>query len=85
MCSSPVTKCPTRQGFQKNKVVKLYDMTKAIMQNLNSVDFFASTADMWSSYGLRPYMGQTLHWIDSKWNIQCRHFGTKFVPENHTA
>ena len=48
--------------FSKNKVMKLYDMTKeAVMQSLNSVDFFACTADMWSSHGFTPHMGQTLH------------------------
>ena len=82
----PRYKMPNKTTFSKNKVVKLYDVTReAVMQNLNSVDFFASTADMWSSHGLTPYMGQTLHWIDSEWNLQCRHLGTEFVPENHTA
>ncbi len=77
---------PNKTTFSKNKAVKLYDATKeAVMQNLNSVDFFASTSDMWSSHGLTPYMGYTLHWIDLEWNLQCRTLGTKSVPENHTA
>jgi hypothetical protein len=77
---------PNKTTFSKNKAVKLYDATKeAVMRDLNSVDFFASTSDMWSSHGLTPYMGYTLHWIDLEWNLQCRTLGTKFVPENHTA
>ena len=80
----PRYKVMNKTTFSKNKVVKLYDTTKeAVMQDLNSVDFFASTADMWSSHGLTPYMGHTLNWIDSEWNLRCRNLGTKFVPQDH--
>lgn len=59
----PRYKKPDKTTFSKNKVVKLYDATKeAVVQDLDSVDFFAPTADMWSSRGLTPYMGYTLHW-----------------------
>ena len=72
----PRYKVMNKTTFSKNKVVKLYDTTKeAVMQDLNSVDFFASTADMWSSHGLTPYMGHTLNWIDSEWNLRCRKLG----------
>ena len=82
----PRYKMPNKTTFSKNKVVKLYDATKeAVMRDLNNVDFFASTTDMWSSHGLTPYMGYTLHWIDSEWNLRFRNLGTKFVPEDHTA
>ena len=40
---------------------------------------------MWSSHGLLPYMGYTIHWIDSDWNLKSRNLGTRYVPENHTA
>lgn len=82
----PRYKIPNKTTFSKNKVVKLYDATReAVSRDLNSVDFFASTTDMWSSHGLTPYMGHTLHWIDSEWNLRFRNLGTKFVPEDHTA
>ena len=51
----------------------------------NSVDFYTATTDMWSSYGMMPYIGFTLHWIDDQWNLQNRCQGTKYVPEAHTA
>ena len=51
----------------------------------NSVDFYAATTDMWSSYGMTPYLGFTLHWIDDQWNLQNRCLGTKYVPEVQTA
>ncbi|XP_028408650.1 zinc finger BED domain-containing protein 1-like [Dendronephthya gigantea] len=40
---------------------------------------------MWSSHGLTPYLGYTLHWIDDDWNLRTRNLGTKYVPEDHTA
>ena len=77
---------PNKTTFAKNIAVELYDATKeAVRPGLNSVDFFTSTSDMWSSHGLAPYMGYTLHWIDLEWILQCRNLGTKFVPEDHTA
>ena len=82
----PRYKMPNKTMFSKKKVAKLYDATKeAVVRDLNNVDFFASTTDMWSSHGLTPYMGYTLHWIDSEWNLRFRNLGTKFVPEDHTA
>lgn len=53
---------PNKTTFSKNKAVKLYDATiKAVMQDLNSLDFFASSSDMWSSYSLTLYMEYTVH------------------------
>ena len=47
--------------------------------------FFSSTTDMWSSHGLLPYIGYTIHWIHSDWNLKSRNLGTRYDPENHTA
>lgn len=82
----PRYKIPDQTTFSKNKVAKLYDVTReAVMSDLSRIDYFASTTDMWSSHGLTPYMGFTLHWIDSEWKLRSRNLGTKFVPEDHTA
>ncbi|CAB3997504.1 zinc finger BED domain-containing 1-like [Paramuricea clavata] len=40
---------------------------------------------MWSSHGLTPYLGYTIHWIDSDWNLKTIYLGTRHVPEDHTA
>ena len=55
------------------------------MAELSSIGFFSPTTDMWSSHGLLPYMGYTIHWIDSDWNLKSRNLGTRHVTENHTA
>ena len=82
----PRYKIPDKTTFSKNKVIKLYDSTReSVMEELSSIGFFSSTTDMWSSHGLLPYMGYTIHWIDSDWNLKSRNLGTRYVPENHTA
>lgn len=82
----PRYKIPSKTTFSKNKVVKLYDSTReSVMEELSSIGFFSSTTDMWSSHSLIPYMGYTIHWIDSDWNLNTRNLGTRYVPENHTA
>lgn len=82
----PRYKIPNKTTFSKNKLAKLYDVTReAVMLDLNSINYFASTTDMWSSHGLTPYMGFTLHWVDAEWKLQSRNLGTKFVPDDHTA
>ena len=55
------------------------------MEELSSIGFFSSTTDVWSSHGLIPYMGYTIHWIDSDWNLNTRNLGTRYIPENHTT
>ena len=82
----PRYKIPSKTTFSNNKVVKLYDSTReSVMEELSSIGFFSSTTDMWSSHGLIPYMGYTIHWIHSDWNLNTRNLGTRYVPENHTA
>ncbi len=67
----PRYKVPDHTTFSKNKVAKLYDVTReAVMSDLSSIDYFASTTDMWSSHGMTPYMGFTLHWIASEWKLR---------------
>ena len=79
----PRYQVPNKTTFSRSKAVKLYDCTReSVMADLNDIEFFSSTADMWSSHGLTPYMGLTLHWVDSEWNLRSRHLGTKYVPNN---
>ena len=67
----PCYEVPAKSTFSRQRVVKLYDvMTTNVLDELkNSVDFYAATTDTWSSYGMTPYIGFTLHWIDDQWNL----------------
>ena len=77
----PRYEVPAKLTFSRYRVVKLYDATwKQVLDELNnSLDYFTTTTDMWSSHGMTPYVGFTLHWIDDKWNLKTRCLGTKFV------
>ena len=56
-----------------------------MIARLKDADFFSATTDMWSSHGMTPYMGMTIHFIDSQWKLEHIDLGTRFVPEDHTA
>ena len=77
---------PSRKTMSKKYLPKLYDITRdKVLTKLNDVQYFASTTDMWSSRGMTPYMGFTVHFIDNSWDLQQITLGTRFVPEDHNA
>ena len=56
----PRYKIPDQTTFSKNKVAKLYDVTReAVMSDLSRMDYFTSTTDMWSSHSQTLYMGDS--------------------------
>ena len=78
-------KVPAKSTFSR-RAMKLYDSTRtSILDKLAKIESFSSTADMWSSHSLTPYMGFTIHWIDSDWDLKSRSLGTWYVPEDHTG
>ena len=56
-----------------------------IVEQLESVEFFSATTDMWSSNTMEPYMSYTEHFIDSHWKLQSRCLETLYTPADHTA
>ena len=52
-----------------------------VKEKLSSITSLSSTTDMWSStVGLRPYMSDTIHFIDKYWNHQSISLGTHYLP-----
>ena len=43
--------------------------------------FSASTADLWSSRTIKPY----LNYIDNEWTLQSYHLQAHFMPESYTG
>lgn len=77
---------PSRKTMSQKYLPKLYEITREkVLTKLNEAQHFASTTDMWSSRGMTPYMGFTVHFIDNSWDLQQVNLGTRFVPEDHTA
>ncbi|XP_072043493.1 E3 SUMO-protein ligase ZBED1-like [Amphiura filiformis] len=81
----PRYQVPVKSTFSR-RTAKLYDTTRtSVLEELSNIDFFASTTDMWSSHGMTPYIGYTVHWVDEAWRLRSRSLGTRYVPEDHTA
>lgn len=77
---------PSRKTMSKNYLPKLYDVTRdKVLTKLNDIQYFASTTDMWSSRGMTPYLGFTVHFIDNSWKLQQVNLGIRFVPNDHIA
>ena len=77
---------PSRETMSQKYLPKLYEITREkVLTKLNEAQHFAFTTDMWSSRGMTPYMGFTVHFIDNSWDLQQVNLGTRFVPEDHTA
>ncbi len=77
---------PSRAHFSRSIVPDLYASTKQkVAQKLTSIEFFASTTDMWSSIGLTPYMSFTVHYINKDWDLESLALAASFVPNDHTA
>ncbi|XP_014187161.1 E3 SUMO-protein ligase ZBED1, partial [Haplochromis burtoni] len=82
----PRYKLPTKKYFSKVALPALYEEIRTEVSNaLSSVEFFASTTDMWSSRTSDPYMSLTIHYVDKDWKLQNKCLETCFFPEDHTG
>lgn len=77
---------PSKHAMSRTHIPKLYDVTREKgLRMLKTATTFAATTDMWSSHGMTPYMGYSIHFIDDDWTLQHIDLGTSFMPEDHTA
>lgn len=77
---------PSKSQMTKVHIPKLYDITSnRVRDELKDIGFFSATTDMWSSHGMTPYLGYTVHHIDHEWNLKNHTLGTRFVPQDHNA
>lgn len=58
MPSRPALMIDIKQLFSENR--------EDLRAKLSKVDVAVATADFWSTYGGRAYLGMTIHWIDAK-------------------
>ena len=77
---------PSRVHFSNSIIPELYVSTKGkVAQLLSKVKRFAGTTDLWSSIGLKPYLGYTIYFVDEEWKLQSVALSTSFLPEDHTT
>lgn len=77
---------PGRKHFSRTVLPRLYaECREMVEKELQTVSYFATTSDMWSSRTSEPYMSLTIHFIDKEWNLQSKCLQTAYFPEDHTG
>lgn len=77
---------PSRTHFSNSIIPELFMSTKVqVRQQLSKVAYFAGTTDLWSSVGLTPYLGYTIHYINEDWKLESIALSCSFIHEDHTA
>ena len=77
---------PSSTYFSRTAIPALYSSTKEkVATQLQAVEYFALTTDMWSSVGSKLYISYTVHFVNSKWELQSIALSIHFLPEDHTA
>uniref|UniRef100_A0A9J8ALC4 BED-type domain-containing protein n=1 Tax=Cyprinus carpio carpio TaxID=630221 RepID=A0A9J8ALC4_CYPCA len=77
---------PSRTYFSQTAIPELYKKCKEkVAAEVKTVEFFASTTDMWSSRTAEPYQSLTVHFIDEDFNLRARCLQTTYFPDDHTG
>ncbi|MBN3282620.1 ZBED1 protein, partial [Polyodon spathula] len=64
---------PSHKYFSETALPALYDdCRERVADELSRVQFFASTADLWSSQNAEPYVSLTVHYIGPDWSLRSR-------------
>lgn len=82
----PRYELPGRKYFSRTAIPALYgEVRDRVEEQLKSVSYFATTADLWSSRTSEPYLSLTVHFIDKYWNLVSLCLQTVYFPEDHTG
>ncbi|KAL3991353.1 troponin I, fast skeletal muscle [Sarotherodon galilaeus] len=81
----PHYQLPGRKHFSQTALPKLYRECHEAVEELQTVSFFATTSNMWSSRTSEPYPSLTAHYIDQDWNLKSKCLQTAYLPDDHTG
>nr|XP_024661555.1 zinc finger BED domain-containing protein 1-like [Maylandia zebra] len=82
----PRYQLPGRKHFSQIALPMLYrECREAVEKELQTVSFFATTSDMWSSRTSEPYLSLTAHYIDQDWNLKSKCLQAAYLPDDHTG
>ncbi len=82
----PRYELPGRKHFSQTALPRLYtECRETVERQLQNVQFFATTSDIWSSRTSEPYLSLTIHFVDEDWNLQSKCLQTAYCPEDHTS
>ncbi|XP_057208062.1 E3 SUMO-protein ligase ZBED1-like [Triplophysa rosa] len=77
---------PSRNYFSSVALPNLYTQCRVTVEkDLQDMQNFAATVDLWSSRTMEPYLSLTVHFITSDFNMKSRCLQTAFFPADHTG
>ncbi|KAL6469047.1 hypothetical protein MHYP_G00225710 [Metynnis hypsauchen] len=77
---------PSRTYFSQVAIPELYITCRnKVETELRSVEYYATTTDMWSSRTTEPYQSLTVHFINEHFELKSRCLQTSYFPLDHTG
>ncbi|CAM4526972.1 unnamed protein product [Leuciscus chuanchicus] len=77
---------PSRKYFADVALPHLYNTTREkIRSELEEMQFYSATTDLWSSRTMQPYLSLTVHYINTSWTLHSICLQTAYFPDNHTG
>nr|XP_055024623.1 E3 SUMO-protein ligase ZBED1-like [Misgurnus anguillicaudatus] len=77
---------PSRKYFASVALPHLYNTTREkIRSELEEMQFYSATTDLWSSRTMQPYLSLTVHYINTSWTLRSICLQTAYFPDNHTG
>ncbi len=77
---------PSRNYFSSVALPGLYTQCRmTVEKELQNMQNFAATADLWSSRTMDPYLSLTVHFITRDFNVKSCCLQTAFFPAYHTG
>ncbi|KAI2657492.1 E3 SUMO-protein ligase ZBED1 [Labeo rohita] len=81
---NPRYELPGRKYFLRTATPALYgEVRERVEEQLKSVLYFATTADLGSSRTSEPYLSLTAHFIYKDWNLVSLCLQRVYFPEDH--
>ncbi|XP_034040262.1 zinc finger BED domain-containing protein 1-like [Thalassophryne amazonica] len=82
----PRYELPSRKYFTETEMPRLYsELREKVERELCGLKYFATTADLWSSRTMDPFLSLTIHYIRDDWNLGSRCLQLSYSPTEHTA
>jgi len=77
---------PSRNYFSQVALPSLYAKCReSVESDLQKIEFYSTTTDLWSSRTMEPYMSLTVHYIDDEFQLKSRCLQTSYFPQDHTG
>ena len=65
---------------------KLYGKVREqVEKEIRSIEHYATTTDLWSSWTMEPYLSLTIHLINNEWELCSKCLQTSYFPDDHTG